>query len=147
MRMAFIALVIVLLDQLTKQLVLRVLALPVWLIPDDIGLQLSFNKGVAFSFPLEGMCAIIVSLIIIFGLLVYYFHSLKPAPRVDIVFGLIIGGAVGNLIDRFAYGSVVDFIRIYSYPSFNLADVAITLGFLLFIFFLDTMTSKKLSLF
>jgi len=145
--MFFIAFAIVLLDQLTKQFVLHVLPLPVWLISDDIGLQVSFNTGVAFSFPLEGGWAIGVSLLIILGLLAYYFCSLKRSLRADVVFGLIIGGAVGNLIDRFLYGSVVDFIRIYSYPSFNLADMAITLGFLLFIFFLDTMTSKKLSLF
>ncbi|MGE3279112.1 MAG: signal peptidase II [Candidatus Altimarinota bacterium] len=145
--MPLIALVILLLDQLTKQFVLRVLALPMWWISDEVGLQLSMNSGVAFSFPLRGVLAILVTASITLLLVGYYVRYTSRDRWSALVFGLIIGGALGNLIDRVLYGAVVDFIRIYSYPSFNIADMAITIGFLLFFFSFDRITAKRFSLF
>lgn len=145
--MPFVAFAILLLDQLTKQFVLKVLPLPMWLISDEVGLRLSMNRGIAFSFPLKGVLAIFVSSFLV-SLLIFYFYRFTARDLLSRwVFGLIIGGALGNLLDRLLYGAVVDFIRIYSYPSFNLADTAITIGFLLFFFWFDKITTKRFSLF
>jgi signal peptidase II len=138
---------ILLLDQLTKQLVLGLLTLPMWFISDDIGLQLSYNTGVAFSLPVRGVFAAALSIAIIFFLLVFFRRGTNKSVWTDLAFGFILGGALGNLLDRFLHGAVIDFISIYSWPSFNIADAAITFGFLLFLFRFDTIASKRFSLF
>jgi signal peptidase II len=67
----------------------------------------------------------------------------------QVAFGLLVGGIIGNMIDRFAYGHVVDFLDFhfgtYRYPSFNIADCGITVGVVLYILatFLDGRTSRK----
>lgn len=145
--MPLVAFGIVLLDQLMKQLVLRVLPLPIWWISDEVGLAVSMNPGVAFSFPIRGSFALLVSSCIILFLAGYYVRYTVKGIWSQLAFGLIMGGALGNLADRLLYGAVVDYIRIYSYPSFNIADMAITIGFLLFFFTFDRITSKRFSLF
>jgi signal peptidase II len=105
------------------------------------------NPGVAFSFPIQGVFAIVLTIIIIVVLLYYYLHHVQKTLISSLVFGFILGGALGNLLDRFFYGAVVDYIRIYSYPAFNIADMAITVGFLLFVIYLDRMSVKKFSRF
>jgi len=147
MRMFVIASMILLLDQLSKQLVLRVLTLPMWFISDDVGLQLSYNTGVAFSLPVRGLFAAALSIVIIIFLLVFFLRGTNKGILTDLAFGFIIGGALGNLLDRFLHGAVIDFFSVYSWPAFNIADAAITIGFLLFVFRLDTIASKRFSLF
>jgi len=147
MLMPLVAFGIVLLDQLMKQLVLRVLPLPMWWISDEVGLELSMNPGIAFSLPIQGTIALLVSSCIILFLAGYYVRYTVKDIWSQLTFGLIMGGAIGNLADRFLHGAVVDYIRIYSYPSFNIADMAITIGFLLFFFTFDRITSKRFSLF
>lgn len=137
MRFFFITLGIVLVDQLTKQLVLMYFDLPYWLIDQQIGFQVAMNEGVAFSLPITGYLSILISSIVVLGLLVSRSLYFKKSLLSDICFGLIIGGALGNLIDRFAHGAVVDFLKIYSYPTFNIADIAVTIGILIFILRFD----------
>ncbi|MDP2690832.1 MAG: signal peptidase II [bacterium] len=137
MRFVSIIIAILLLDQGVKQLLLRLLDHPLWLVPNQIGLNLSFNEGVAFSLPITGLMSILLSLSIILGLLYYYFFSTRKGLFTDLSFALIIGGAFGNLLDRFVSGKVTDFIQVYSFPIFNVADICITVGFLLLIVFFD----------
>lgn len=137
------AALVVLLDQLSKILAVEHLvhqqALPV--IP-GLNLTLMRNAGAAFSF-LAGAggwqrwffsgLAVTVS--------VYLVHLLRTAPTGARAYrfglALILGGALGNLVDRLRLGHVVDFIEVYyrawSWPAFNLADSAITAGALLFL--------------
>ena len=98
----------------------------------------SSNTGAAFGIlPMAGDAFLILALCIIAGML-WYLRALAPDSRlVPLAIGLIIGGALGNIIDRLNYGHVIDFIH-YQIPYLisnvsNLADHAIVLGVLLII--------------
>ena len=77
------------------------------------------------------MLTVLVSLCVI----VLLFYSVKIAKKSaieKIAYGLILGGAIGNLIDRFRFGWVVDFLDFRIWPVFNVADSGITIGVILF---------------
>lgn len=135
MRLVIITTAIVLADQLSKQLVLSGFDLPYWLIDQQLGFQVSMNKGIAFSLPVTGILSVVLPAVLI-GFLVWYYSRLtQKFWRHDLVFGLVIGGALGNLLDRLIHGAVVDFIKFFSWPTFNVADAAIVVGFFLLILF------------
>ena len=69
-----------------------------------------------------------LALAIIAGLVVYYRRVPGPSRLLGLCLGLLVGGALGNLIDRWRLGHVVDFVAVGIWPRFNLADVAVTLG-------------------
>jgi signal peptidase II len=127
------ALVVVLVDQVTKACAVTFLENqnPVNIIGHWLQLSFARNPGAAFSF---GTHATVIFTVLAAGASVFI---VRLAPRVAhknwaIVFGLILGGAVGNLIDRIVRtpgifrGHVVDFIALPNYPLFNVADSAIT---------------------
>lgn len=127
-------------DQLTKLLALSRLApgQPVTIIDEIFAFTLVFNRGLAFGFlsALPPGWGWVVALLSIAALAVLVVLSAKLLPGggwpVTIALGLIFGGAVGNLIDRWRFSAVVDFIdlswRGYHWPAFNLADSGITVG-------------------
>ena len=132
MRAALLVVVVVGVDQLSKRLVSTSIA------PGDTrnvlpGLQLTYarNHGVAFGIA-PGSDTIVVAVIgaALLAVLLYFArHTSKPL--VWLPTGLLIGGALGNILDRVRDGSVTDFIKLpLGWPPFNLADVAITLGVL-----------------
>lgn len=94
------------------------------------------NTGAAWSiFADKGYFVMIVSIIIILGL-VWYVYKNRPKDRLEkIAYSLIIGGAIGNLIDRIVYGYVIDFLDFnlfgWNYPIFNMADTFIVIGVIL----------------
>lgn len=114
-------------DQLTKWLV-RSQAddLPRQLVA-GLRLDLTYNSGISFSrFAGAGDVVIVLVAAVAAGVAVAL--VLCP-PRYRATLGVILGGAVGNLIDRLRFdGAVVDFIGFYSWPSFNVADMAIVVG-------------------
>ena len=91
------------------------------------------NTGVAWSlFNNQTILVLIVSIIVIIGIILYIKNN-KPTNNVEkLSYSLILGGAIGNLIERLIYGYVTDFIDIkifnYNYPIFNLADTFIVIG-------------------
>ena len=95
------------------------------------------NHGVAFGFLSGGGSAVLaVTLLALAALLVYF--ALRPGRRLLwLPTGLLLGGAVGNLIDRVAHGAVTDFIKLPLWPAFNLADAAITFGVLALLWVLE----------
>ncbi len=131
--------VVILLDQFTKLLAERFLTMhqPVPVIPGFFDLLLAYNEGAAFSFLADAggwqrwfftVLAIGVSVFLILWL-----KRLQATERLTaIALALILGGAIGNLIDRLLHGHVIDFISWYygdyRWPAFNIADSAITLG-------------------
>lgn len=129
---------VLVLDQLSKFLIERAFALhqELVLLP-FLSLQLTYNTGAAFSFLHDAggwqrWFLSVVSIAIMIWLAVWI-HRLTPADRRLLwPLALILGGAAGNLIDRLFTGAVTDFIvlhyRDWHWPTFNLADAAISVG-------------------
>jgi signal peptidase II len=95
-----------------------------------IGLTLSHNKGVAFGLA-SGSDAPLIAFATIALIFVGFVLARNPGiPGIWVAVGLLAGGALGNLADRLRSGAVTDYIEIGSWPPFNVADIAITLGVL-----------------
>jgi signal peptidase II len=143
-RWLLLAILVLVLDQWTKQLIVGHFELferlPVMPYLDLVRLH---NSGAAFSFLANAsgwqnwffaLTALLVS-----GMLLWWFFQ-QPAGRVVVPLGLVLvlGGAIGNLVDRLAQGYVVDFVLLYydrwSFPAFNVADMGITVGVMLLLF-------------
>ncbi len=122
------AALVLLLDQLTKLWASAALALdqsvPVW--PPYFYLTLTHNTGIAFGL-LEGRgwLTIPLTLLVLAGL-VWYRYRHRPPRRTQLLMGLLLGGALGNFIDRVRLGYVVDMFDFVVWPVFNVADIAIT---------------------
>lgn len=129
MRFPLLFIAFLVLDQLSKLMAQMWLNEPLWLFP-DVGFLLGYNEGIAFSLPLTGMWSILVVLVVI-GILAVWYHNIVKSFLMDLSFAMIFAGAIGNLIDRLRFGAVVDFLHVYSWPIFNVADSLITVGFVL----------------
>lgn len=136
-RPALIALIVILLDQITKAEILRLLGPDEWnslpIAGSWLSLTLMHNTGVAFGL-FQGIPHFftITSALISIGAMYFYRFHLPNRIWVQICIGLIVGGAIGNIIDRVRYAYVIDFIRVSWFPGiFNMADSAITVGVLL----------------
>lgn len=132
---AAVAAVIITLDQLTKLWVVHTLGPAtmtnfVPLLGDSVRFAYSHNTGVAFSM-LQGHTELLtISGVLIVAAAIYFYSTQLPNRHlhIQVTMGLIMGGALGNLIDRVRLGYVVDFIQVGWFPIFNLADSAITVG-------------------
>jgi signal peptidase II len=139
----WLSVVVLLLDQLSKVYFEGTLSLyqQIVVIPDYFSWTLAYNTGAAFSFLAEAAgwqrwffaaIALVVSVV-----LVVWLKRLKAHETwLAVALALVLGGAIGNLFDRVAYGHVIDFILVHwqnrwYFPAFNLADSAITLGAIL----------------
>jgi len=113
---------------LTQWLVERSLDSPVVLIEKFVVLERSYNAGVAFGITFPYQDAVVgVALALVVLLALAKAESLLSHTG----FGVIIGGAMANIVDRYPDGLVTDFIRVGTFPSFNAADSFITVGVLL----------------
>lgn len=151
-----IAIVAIVLDQLTKWMASTSLNMheqnPVM---PFFNLTLMHNYGAAFSFLSNAggwqrwfftIIAVVISIV-----LIVWITRLKPTERwLGVSLGLVLGGAIGNLIDRVAYGYVIDFIQWYYdrfyWPAFNIADAAISVGAVMLLissFFAEDDTEKQ----
>ena len=128
-RAAIVLLVVIGLDQLTKRTVASGVAANhvTHLIP---GLELVHvrNRGVAFGFLSGGGAVVYVLTLVALAALVVFLWLRPERPWLWLPTGMLIGGAIGNLIDRLANGSVTDFIKLPLWPAFNVADMSITFG-------------------
>ncbi len=139
----WLSLAVILIDQVTKQIAEAQLSLhePVNLIP-YFDWYLTYNTGAAFSLLADAggwqrwlftVIAIVVCVVI-----VQWIRKLPPEDSLTALsLGLILGGAIGNLIDRILLGHVIDYIQVwlgsYPFPAFNIADAAISVGAVLLI--------------
>ena len=137
-RWLWLTVLILLLDRATKYMVLHTIRLHhgIFVTP-YYNLTLAYNRGAAFSMLSEAKgwqtwlfsgIAMTVSL----GLLIWLFRLKRRQWWDSIAIALILGGAIGNLLDRFIYGHVIDFIQWhwhqFFWPVFNIADSAICIG-------------------
>lgn len=130
-RMIFIIIsIVILLDQATKFLAVRFLQLntPVPLIKNFLNLTLVHNRGAAFGlFQNQLFLFVFVSLFAI-GLILCNLKNKTNSIILKVSLSLILGGAIGNLIDRLRYGFVIDFLDLRVWPVFNIADSVITIA-------------------
>lgn len=147
----WIALAVVVVDQLTKWAALKYLTrhVEVAVIP-FINLTLVYNRGAAFGFLNDAggwQNIFFMGVALVACAVIVYLLSRLRSDDVIVATGLslILGGAVGNLIDRFLYGYVIDFVDVYygswHWPAFNVADSAISLGAISL--FIDAFRTKK----
>jgi signal peptidase II len=95
------------------------------------------NEGVAFGIDAGGKTLVIALIALALLALVLYFARHTAKPLIWLPTGLLIGGALGNIVDRIRDGAVTDFLKIPAWPAFNLADIAITLGVLALVLVLE----------
>jgi signal peptidase II len=141
------AAVVIIADRITKGMVMDRIEPGSWIeVVPGFALTHILNRGIAFSLfagggPLTRILLhliIFTSVVIIAAMVVRHGHHSRFG---GLAFGLILGGAIGNLIDRVLYGAVVDFVhlwvkvggRTWSWPDFNVADASITVGAILLI--------------
>lgn len=145
--------VIILIDQFTKWLIVKYMAygesIPV--IDNLFYITSHRNRGAAWGI-LQGQMWFfyLITIVVILGV-IYYIQKSKTDRLMGVALGLILGGAIGNFIDRIFRQEVVDFIHVYifsySFPVFNIADSALTIGVILMIIamFLEEKRTKELN--
>jgi signal peptidase II len=125
---------VVVVDQLTKAWALRRLpGNPMEVIPNLLSFEYTRNSGAAFGLFRNGGVVLSVVVLVAVGSVIWTITTLEP--RLELVaMGAILGGAIGNVWDRFLYavgfmdGAVVDWIKLPNFWNFNIADTALTVG-------------------
>lgn len=121
---------VILLDQITKFFALRFLQLntPIPLVENILNLTLVHNRGAAFGiFQKQLLLFVLISFFAI-GLILYNLKNKTNSFILKLSLSLILGGCIGNLIDRLRFGFVVDFLDLRVWPVFNIADSVIVIG-------------------
>lgn len=123
-------------DQVTKMLIKSYMEL--YQIIDVLGkyvrLRYILNPGIAFGIQFGGRVFFTVfTSIACLIILIFLFRLKEDHFWTRMALGLILGGALGNLIDRIVFGQVIDFIEIGPWPIFNVADIAVTFGMVVLI--------------
>lgn len=131
-----ISVAVILIDQLTKYLVRSLeLGKSIHIIPGFLNITYIHNLGAGFGTFQNWVSLLIIISVIALIIAAYFFVTLKD--RIVIYLdALLIGGIIGNLIDRLAYGYVIDFIDLIIWPIFNVADMVITISIFLLIIYL-----------
>lgn len=130
------ALSVIIIDQVSKHFI-RTQLTPGQKIPEDGFFQITLCYNTGGVFGLFASQAFLITIIAVVGIIAILVYSRYPAFNgllVRISLGLILGGAVGNLIDRIRFGWVTDFIDIGGWPVFNLGDSAIVIGVILVLY-------------
>ena len=125
------ALIIILIDQITKFLIKTSFQLKqsIPLIKNIFHLTYIRNFGAGFGILQQQKWILVFISIIVIGVIFYYLDKIKDKEKfLQIIVGLVLGGTIGNLIDRLAYGFVVDFLDFRIWPVFNFADSFVTIG-------------------
>ena len=143
-RASLVAGIVVVLDQVTKHTIAAGI---------DAGESKKFlpgvdlvhvrNTGVAFSIFSGGGTLLLAFTLAALALLIGYFFRNPDRHLLWLPTGMLVGGAVGNLIDRIANGAVTDFIKLPHWPAFNVADMSITFGVLALLWVLEGPRARR----
>ena len=139
-----VAIAVVAIDQWTKWLVVKNMEIGerIVLMDPTFALLSHRNRGAAWGM-LEGQMWLftIVTIVVVIGILYYFHKEAKGKPIFQAGLMMLLGGAIGNFIDRLWRGEVVDFVDVlipiinYDFPIFNVADAALTIGVVIIIIF------------
>jgi signal peptidase II len=137
-RAGLVLVLVVVLDQVTKALVRGGI---------DVGDEDSVlpaislvhvrNTGVAFGAFAGGGIIVVLLVAAALGALLYYFITHLDKRLVWLPTGMLLGGSIGNIIDRVRDGAVTDFVKLPAWPAFNVADVSITFGVLVLLWVIE----------
>lgn len=131
------ALLVIVLDQVSKFWI-RANMSPGQSIPAEGPFRMTYVTNVGGAFGILGNQAFLILLTTMVGIAAILLYSRYPVFNrmlVKVALGLLLGGAVGNLIDRLFFGRVIDFIDVGAWPVFNLADSAISIGVILLLYY------------
>ncbi|MCU7941417.1 MAG: signal peptidase II [Candidatus Thiodiazotropha sp. (ex Cardiolucina cf. quadrata)] len=140
----WLSLLVIVLDQVSKQVAESALTLyeSVRVLP-FFDLTLLYNKGAAFSFlsdqgGWQRWFFIVLAIVVTVVLIGWLWRLKRDEQWVAVALSLIIGGAIGNVIDRILFGQVIDFLHFHYqqhyFPAFNVADSAITVGVIIMLY-------------
>ena len=142
--------IVLLIDQIVKLLIKTNMSLneEISIIPNFFSIQYLKNTGAAFSILENQTILLAITSIICISVIIYYLKKEKNlTTTMYLSFGLVLGGILGNLIDRIVYQGVIDFLSFqifnYNFPVFNIADIGITIGVLLLIIIYISRDIKK----
>lgn len=145
--MIILTILVILVDFFSKYIVSKLMTVneTINLIDNFFRITYVKNTGAAFSIFSNNTILVIIISVVIIGFLLFYIYKNKGNNKLENVsYAFILGGAIGNLIDRLVYGYVIDFLdfEILSYdaPIFNLADTFIVIGVILFL--INTLRSR-----
>lgn len=141
---------VLLIDQIVKLLIKTNMNLneEISIIPNFFSIQYLKNTGAAFSILENQTILLAITSIICISVIIYYLKKEENlTTAMYLSFGLVLGGILGNLIDRIFYQGVIDFLSFqifnYNFPVFNIADIGITIGVLLLIIIYISRDIKK----
>lgn len=138
---ALISLAVVIFDQIIKKIITTKLILgeSITIIKNILNITYVENTGAAFSILSSNTYFLIMISLIVLVLLILFLIKVKTDNNEKIIYGFLIGGIMGNLVDRIINKAVIDYIDInifgYPYPIFNFADIVIVVSILLIIIY------------
>lgn len=142
--------IVLLIDQIVKLLIKTNMNLneEISIIPNFFSIQYLKNTGAGFSILENQTILLAITSIICISVIIYYLKKEENlTTAMYLSFGMVLGGILGNLIDRIVYQGVIDFLSFqifnYNFPVFNIADIGITIGVLLLIIIYISRDIKK----
>lgn len=132
-----LAVLVIAVDQMSKTVIVATLGpngdrSVIWIVPNFLRLFYVRNTGAAFGvFQGNSGVLTVLALAVVLILALTFRQAISESMWLAVALGLQFGGALGNVVDRLRYGFVVDFIAVPRWPTFNLADTAITIGVLI----------------
>ena len=143
-RAALVAAAVVAADQLTKALVRGEIGAgeQISVVP-GVHLVRASNPGIAFSQLGGGGALVLVIALVALGALLAFFFTHLHRRLIWLPTGLLLGGALANILDRIGDGAVTDFVKLPHWPAFNVADIAVTVGVVLLLVVIELQARRE----